>query len=173
MQMGPYLHPVSRTFGVWSLRILIKSGLGRRWFIVCAISTMSSKPAASRCLPEATSFTHALNFSKSARLAVRSGCSSKNGIYDFEKVQPPLDSVLQEILTVVVVPAVTVDTPDPEELSELLERGRAAGTLGHDEPMNHLIAGLVADPSGPVGLTNEADGEAPFSVYKNLQPSQS
>ena len=28
MQMGPYLHPLSRVFGVWPLRILISSCLG-------------------------------------------------------------------------------------------------------------------------------------------------
>ena len=37
--------------------------------------------------------------------------------------------------------------------------------------MNHLIAGSVAGPPSPVGLTDEADGEAPLSVYKTNDPA--
>jgi hypothetical protein len=89
----------------------------------------------------------------------------------FEQVVPALNAVLQEILAVVVVPAVPIDAPDAEELLELLERGRTRYTLSHDKPMNHLVAGLVADPSSPVGLTDEADGEATFSVYETDDPA--
>jgi hypothetical protein len=45
MQMGPSLHPVSRVFGVWPLRILIRSCLGFWRFMVCAISAISMSPA--------------------------------------------------------------------------------------------------------------------------------
>ena len=34
MQMGPSHHPMSRTSGVWPLRILMSSCLGFLWFIV-------------------------------------------------------------------------------------------------------------------------------------------
>ena len=44
MQMGPSHHPMSRTSGVWSLRILRSSGLGFLRFIVCMISAIPLRP---------------------------------------------------------------------------------------------------------------------------------
>lgn len=44
MQPGPYHHPVSRMFGVWSLRIPIRSCLGFLRFIVSVISAISISP---------------------------------------------------------------------------------------------------------------------------------
>jgi hypothetical protein len=37
--------------------------------------------------------------------------------------------------------------------------------------MNHLKAGLVADSSRPIGLTNETDREASLSVYETDNPA--
>jgi hypothetical protein len=91
--------------------------------------------------------------------------------YDFDELREPTNSILQEILTVVVVPSVAVDATDAEELLELLERCRACHTLSHDESMDHLVAGSVAGPSRPIGLTNEANGEASFSVYETNDPA--
>src|SRR5919106_2095806 len=44
MQTGPSLHPVSWMLGVWPLRILMRSCLGLRRFIVWAISAISMRP---------------------------------------------------------------------------------------------------------------------------------
>src|SRR5204863_2880622 len=63
MQTGPSHDPVSWISGVWPLRILISSCLGFWRFIVCAISTISMRPSASRCRPLSTSSTHFANFS--------------------------------------------------------------------------------------------------------------
>ena len=89
----------------------------------------------------------------------------------FEEVYPTLNAVLQEILAVVVVPAVATDAAYAEEPLEILERIATRHTLGYDKPMNHLVTGLVADPPGPIGLTDEADGKAPFSIYKTDDPA--
>ena len=37
--------------------------------------------------------------------------------------------------------------------------------------MNHLIAGSIAGSSRPIGLTDEADGEASLSVYETDNPA--
>ena len=71
----------------------------------------------------------------------------------------------------VVVTPVEVKPAHAEELMELLERSHAAHTLRNGKPMNHLVAGSVADPSRPIGLTNEADREASFSVYETDDPA--
>ena len=72
----------------------------------------------------------------------------------------------------VVVTPVEVKPAHAEELMELLERSHAAHTLRNGKPMNHLVAGSVADPSRPIGLTNEADREASFSVYETDDPAR-
>ena len=62
---------------------------------------------------------------------VRALCSSQRmpleeGNNDFEKVDPPLNAVLQEILAMVIVAPVATDASDPEELLELLESRRTS-----------------------------------------------
>jgi hypothetical protein len=52
-------------FGMWSLRILINSSRGLRWFIVCAISAISINPSWVTCLCELTIRIHLANCSKS------------------------------------------------------------------------------------------------------------
>jgi hypothetical protein len=89
----------------------------------------------------------------------------------FEQVVPTANAILQEILAVIVVPAVAINAPDAEELRKLLKRGRTRCTLGHGKRMNHLVAGLVADSSGPVRLTDKADWEASFSIYETDDPA--
>src|SRR5262249_27943906 len=80
MQQGPYLHPVSWTSGVWSLRILTSSCLGLRRFIVSVMPAISINPSWERCRPASTIRTHRTNCSKSWCLAVTKGYRSKNGI---------------------------------------------------------------------------------------------
>jgi hypothetical protein len=89
----------------------------------------------------------------------------------FEQIREPANSILQEILSVVVVPPVAIDEADTEELLELFQRSRATRALRHDKPMNHLEAGSVAGTSGPIGLTDEADGEASFPIYETDDPA--
>ena len=38
--------------------------------------------------------------------------------------------------------------------------------------MSHLVAGPVADPPSPVWLLDEADGKAPFPIYKTNDPAE-
>jgi hypothetical protein len=85
----------------------------------------------------------------------------------------PADAVLRHVLAVVVVPGVCVDPTDPEERLEIFETADAAHTLRDNEPMEHLIAGLVTASIRPIWLPNEADREASFSVYKTNNPASS
>jgi hypothetical protein len=73
MQSGPYLHPMSRVSGVWSLRIPISSVLDFRRFIVSAICAISISPSRVKCRPSTTRFTQRTNWRKSCRFDVRSG----------------------------------------------------------------------------------------------------
>jgi hypothetical protein len=86
---------------------------------------------------------------------------------------PPANDELVQVLLVVVVAPVNVDPADSEELLELAETAGAPCALRHDKPMENLIAGSVAPPVMPVGLSDESDREASFSVYKTNHPASS
>jgi|SRR5687767_8147775 hypothetical protein len=75
------------------------------------------------------------------------------------------------VLSVVVVPCVDAHAADAEELPKLVEDVSATRALYNHEVVRHLIAGSVASSVLPVRLTDEADGEAAFSVYKTNNPS--
>ena len=77
----------------------------------------------------------------------------------------------QHMLAVIVVPLVAVDTAYPKEAFELLQTGQATGTLGHNKPRSHLKAESVAASARPIALSDEADREAAFSVYKPNNPA--
>jgi hypothetical protein len=85
-------------------------------------------------------------------------------------VAPPHQELVQ-VLTVVIVPPVHVDPPDSEELLELADAGGAARALRDDEPMKDLVPGSVASSPRPTQLSDEADREASFSVYKANNPA--
>ena len=46
-----------------------------------------------------------------------------------------------------------------------------ARALGHDEPVEHLVAGCVAFTTPTACLPHEADGEASLSVYEADYPA--
>jgi hypothetical protein len=71
----------------------------------------------------------------------------------------------------IVVPPVAIHRSDPEELCELLETRNTAGALRHNEPGHHLIAELAAAPFDTMLLSNKANGEASFSIYKPNNPT--
>jgi hypothetical protein len=48
----------------------------------------------------------------------------------------------------------------------------ALRTLDHNEVMRDLVAGLVAFSADPIWLSDEADREAAFSVYKTNNPTR-
>ena len=86
---------------------------------------------------------------------------------------PSANDELVQVLLVVVVPPVHVDPAGPEELLELPKTLGTPCALGYDKPMENLIAGSVAPPVTPVGLSDESDGEASFSVHKANYPASS
>jgi hypothetical protein len=71
----------------------------------------------------------------------------------------------------IVVSPVDEDAADPKEALEPLEAADALHALRHDESVRNLVASSVAAPIRPVWLTDESDGEAPFSVYKTDDPT--
>jgi hypothetical protein len=73
----------------------------------------------------------------------------------------------------VVVALVHVEAAHPEELLELSEAVRTALPLRHDKPVSHLVAGSIAASSSPIGLFDEADGEATLSINETDDPADS
>jgi hypothetical protein len=88
-----------------------------------------------------------------------------------EKINPSTHGVSIQVLLVVVVPSVDVDGAHSEETPELLESSDASCTLHDHETVGHLEASLVPLPTHPIGLPNEADREASFSIYKTDDPA--
>ena len=76
------------------------------------------------------------------------GCSQRMLLeerdYRLQQVPSASNGVLAEVLPMVVVSTVDVDTPDAEEALKLLETGAAPLALSYDEPVKHLVAGRVA-----------------------------
>ena len=88
-----------------------------------------------------------------------------------QQIRSASHGVLAEVLAMVVVPPVHVDTPDAEEALELFETGATSLALSHDEPVEHLVSGRVASSLRAVWLPHEADREASFSVYETDHPA--
>jgi hypothetical protein len=92
--------------------------------------------------------------------------SSKERDDRFDKIDAAIDDELAQMLAMVVMAVVNEDPAHLKELLQLLKALPAPRALRHDEPVGHLITGLVALPARSRRLPNEADGEAPFSIYK-------
>jgi hypothetical protein len=71
---------------------------------------------------------------------------------------------------VVVVTCVHVHVSDAEERTKVVEYVDASSSLYDHEVVTNLIAGLVALSVLSVRLSDEADGEASFSVYETTNP---
>ena len=90
-----------------------------------------------------------------------------------KQITPLSNLELHEVLTMVVAAPIDVDPPNPEELLELLETGRAPRALRHHKVVGHLVARSIATPASPIGLLGEADGEASFPIHEADYPSSS
>jgi hypothetical protein len=88
-----------------------------------------------------------------------------------EQVSSFAHDVAIQVFAVVVVPAIRHDLPHPEELSQLVEARHALRALRNRELVSHLVAGPVAASTAPTRLSDEADREASFSVYKTNNPA--
>src|SRR5205085_6147460 len=75
------------------------------------------------------------------------------------------------VFFVVVVPLVGEYLTHLEERTDCVQAVDALRTLRDRELVSHLIAGLVATPPRPTGLSDETDREAAFSVYKTNNPA--
>ncbi len=74
-----------------------------------------------------------------------------------EEIFPSAHRVAMEMLFVVVAPSIDTDGPDAEEGAQIIQRAHATSTLHHHKAVGHLESGLVALPTCPVWLPNEAD----------------
>jgi len=71
-----------------------------------------------------------------------------------------------------VIPPVRQHLSHSEEPAEIFEARETSRALRHREFGRHLIAGLVAFSTRPIWLPDEAEGEAPFPVYKTNNPAE-
>jgi hypothetical protein len=149
----------------------MSSCLGLRRFIVCAISTMSARPAGVRCRPSSISSTQRANLVEVGSLCRPKWISSKERNDRLSELSTIGHDVLAQVLSVIVVSLVDVDTTDPEELSQVLEAENALHSLRHGESRSYLVSGPVADSARSAWLPNETDREATFSVYKTNHPT--
>lgn len=76
-----------------------------------------------------------------------------------------------QVLAVIVIPLVLQHLSDAEEVTELIETADALGALRHSELVSYLVTEPVADSPRPILLSDEADGEAPFTIYKADHPA--
>ena len=89
----------------------------------------------------------------------------------FQKIAAAMNCVQVHVLPMVVVPRVHVHATDAEELTKSVEDVDASRALHHREVVIDLIAGSVAFSVLSIRLSDEADGEASFSVYETSDPS--
>jgi len=92
--------------------------------------------------------------------------------YRSHKIIASVHDELAQMLSMVVLALVDVDTPHSKEALQLLQRGPATDALRYDKPMRNLVPGPVASATRPAWLPNESDGEATLSVYKASDPAK-
>jgi len=93
--------------------------------------------------------------------------------HDLEELVARSNDESMQVLLVVVVPSVDRHGTDAEEVPQLVETANAARSLDHHEAVGHLVAGRVATSPSPIGLLDEADGEATFSIHETDYPADS
>jgi hypothetical protein len=144
-------------FGVWPLRILIRSVLGFRRFIVSAISAICARPSQVQvqAILDHPKHTHKLLEVMALGRSERMLLEERNDVS--HEIPPIRYHVLLHVLAVVIVPLVAVDVTNPEELLQFFKASHAAGSLRHGKPGRNLIAEFVAAPLPSVALPNEAD----------------
>jgi hypothetical protein len=91
---------------------------------------------------------------------------------DLEEIIPPPHDEAIQVFLVVVVPGIDQHLADTKECTEFVQTGDALRPLRYRELVRHLIAGFVAFSTFPIGLSNKADGEASFPVYKTKNPAE-
>ena len=127
--------------------------------MVCVISAICARPSAVRCRPSSIKSSTRTNF---GTMVSKRSHRSETTYWSIRNY------VLVHVLAVVIVTSVAVHEAHPEELFELFQASNAASTLRHDEPRRYLIAKLVAASPRPIILSDEANREASFSVYKAI-----
>jgi len=72
---------------------------------------------------------------------------------------------------VVVVSLVQIDLTNPKEVLQLAQTRKALCALCDRELMRHLDAGPVTLAISSLGLTDEVDRKATFSIHKTNNPT--
>ena len=87
--------------------------------------------------------------------------------YDyFQQFFPRSHDETIQVFFVIVITLVGVNMANPKEIAEFVQARDTLRPLRDGKLVTHLIAGFVAFTARPTGLSDEADGEAPFSVHK-------
>ena len=149
--------------GVWSLRILNTSEDFRK-FIVCVISAISMRPDTVRCLRSSISSMTSTNLAKFSLR--RSQCVRLEERDDHvPQVTETCDLVADQILPMVVMPAVDGQLSATEERNHLLQDDSARG------PLNNGEGGLHLPSEGHRAVPRDGTAETAFPVYETHQPS--
>jgi len=88
-----------------------------------------------------------------------------------QKIRPLAHNVPIQVFPMIVVSPVRDDLTDAKELTELVKALDALRPLRHRELVSDLITKPIAGSPNTVVLSDEADGEAPFSVYEAGHPA--
>src|SRR6266480_7193249 len=90
---------------------------------------------------------------------------------DFKEFVASADDETMQMLLVIVVAAIDRHRAGIEEVAQLLQRIQGTLPLHDHEAMRHLIAVSIATSFSPIGLLDEANGEAAFSIYEADHPA--
>ncbi len=76
---------------------------------------------------------------------------------DLFQVFSPIDEISEQVLLVVVSPAIHAQRSNSEEVSQCFERVNTLGALNHRKRVAQLISRLVASASRASRLANQVD----------------
>jgi hypothetical protein len=91
--------------------------------------------------------------------------------HDFQQLVPSADDEAMQVLLVVVVTPIDRHATDSKEIPQLREGTQAARALHYYEAVGHLVSGSIAPSVRPIGLLDEADGEASFAINETGYPA--
>jgi hypothetical protein len=93
--------------------------------------------------------------------------------HDLEQLIAGANDEPVQMLLVVVVPSIDRDGADSKEVPQLVKRAHAPRSLDNHEAVGHLITGSITASPSPIGLLDEADGEATFPIHETDYPADS
>jgi len=87
------------------------------------------------------------------------------------QITPLSHTVPMHVFLVVVVSPIEINRANPKKLHEHVETADASRALRHRKFMSHLETCSVSLSITSIGLTDEVDRKATFSIYKTCNPT--